>query len=363
MKSKEKIVILGAGLIGRLLAVTLSRMGYALQIYEASDKNNPQSAAHIAAAMLAPLAESAIADQSIVQMGIHSLKRWQQIIPTLEKKVFFQQAGTLLVWHRQDANEAIRFKQILANTAAANQSLTPPVALSATAIGELEPNLSNRFNSGYHLPDEGQIDNRQLMAALLHELETQQVAIHWNTRVDLNTLHNEEALVIDCRGLGAKPNWPDIRGVRGEVIRLHAPEVQLKRPVRLIHPKYPIYIAPKENDLYVIGATEIESEDLSPVSLRSMLELMSAAYTIHSGFAEARILEMSSNCRPALKDNKPAIQIHSEKIIQVNGLYRHGFMIAPAIVDACIALIDKQDSTLAEQFEITLTENNYAYLN
>ena len=36
--------------------------------------------------------------------------------------------------------------------------------------------------------------------------------------------------------------WVDV--VYGEVIRIHAPEVTLTRPTRLLHPRYPIYIAP-----------------------------------------------------------------------------------------------------------------------
>jgi hypothetical protein len=57
-----------------------------------------------------------------------------------------------------------------------------------------------------------------------------------------------------------------------------------------VHPRYPLYIAPKPgHGVFVIGATEIESEDMSPASVRSTLELLSAAYAVHSGFAEARI--------------------------------------------------------------------------
>jgi glycine oxidase len=123
------------------------------------------------------------------------------------------------------------------------------------------------------------------------------------------------------------------------VLRLHAPEVKLKRPTRLIHPRYPIYIAPKENDVYVVGATEIESDDLSPTSVRSAMELLSAVYTVHSGFAEARILEMSTQCRPTLKDNLPEIRISKPGLMLINGLYRHGFLIAPAVLDCAIELI------------------------
>lgn len=142
--------------------------------------------------------------------------------------------------------------------------------------------------------------------------------------------------------------------MRGEVIRLHAPEVRIARPVRLLHPRYPLYIAPKPGDVFVVGATEIESEDLSPVSARSALELLSAAYTVHSGFAEARVLEMATQCRPALSDNLPALRLLKPGVLQINGLYRHGFMIAPAVLDAAIELVHTGGSPTADRLQLAL---------
>ena len=134
-------------------------------------------------------------------------------------------------------------------------------------------------------------------------------------------------------------------------MRLHAPEVSICRPVRLIHPRYPLYIAPKEHGIFVVGATEIETDDVSAASVRSTLELLSAAYSVHSGFAEARILEINTQARPALPDNLPAIQALGPRAWQINGLYRHGFLIAPAMLDAALALLHG-DTTLAEQFGV-----------
>jgi glycine oxidase len=158
--------------------------------------------------------------------------------------------------------------------------------------------------------------------------------------------------VFDCRGLGARQEWKALRGVRGEVIRLHAPEVTLQRPTRLIHPRYPIYIAPKTDHVFVIGATEIETEDLSPASVRSTLELLSAAYTVHSGFAEARILEISTQARPTLANNLPAIRQLGARTLQINGLYRHGFLIAPAMLDIVLEWVQSHKTTLADQFAL-----------
>jgi len=158
--------------------------------------------------------------------------------------------------------------------------------------------------------------------------------------------------VFDCRGLGAQAQWPQLRGIRGEVARIHAPEVTLRRPTRMVHPRYSIYIAPKQDHVFVIGATEIESNDLSPPSVRSTLELLSAAYAVHSGFAEARILEIASQCRPTLPDNLPAIRQLGPRSLQINGMYRHGFMISPALLDAVLELVHEQRTTLATSLEL-----------
>lgn len=140
--------------------------------------------------------------------------------------------------------------------------------------------------------------------------------------------------------MGGETSLPGLRGLRGEVVRVHAPDVKLHRPVRLLHPRYPIYIAPKPNDLYVIGATELESEDESPMSVRSALELLSAAHSLHPAFGEARVLELNVQRRPTRPDHLPAIRVDQQaRVVRVNGLYRHGWLIAPAVTEAACAVV------------------------
>lgn len=367
--SNGKYAIVGAGLMGRLLAVALAKRGAQVELFEKGGSDGNLAAARIAAAMLAPLAESAITEDNVVRMGVHSLPRWKQLIDELAKPVFFQQDGTLILWHRQDASDAERFASHLERNCDHNQALSKPIHLDSQSLAEIEPGVAERFSQGLYLPNEGQLDNRQLLEALLVELTLMKVPCHWKQAADpelLRTQKNGFDWVIDCRGLGAKDSWgdagrssKDLRGVRGEVIRLHAPEVKLRRPTRLIHPRYPIYIAPKEDDVYVVGATEIESEDLSPMSVRSALELLSAVYTVHSGFAEARILEMATQCRPTLKDNLPEIAVdrkpNQSSLMMINGLYRHGFMISPAILDCALEILDSGSSSTAIDLGLQVT--------
>ena len=355
--TSKTFAILGAGLLGRLLALELVKLGHHIKIFDRQKKSIKESAAYVAASMLAPLAESVATEANIVEMGYYSLNRWKQLIASLSQEVFFQQEGSLLVWHHQDQSSAKHFSTQLQQIGGQLPHLPKPEHLNQSQLSALEPQLSQQFLEGIYLPEEGQLDNRELLEALLFETEQLGVTYHWNSFIDLASFSNEAFdEVIDCRGIGAKMNQPELRGVRGEVLRVFAPEVDLSRPTRLIHPKYPLYIAPKRHHIYVIGATEIESEDDSAISVRSTLELLSAAYTVHSGFAEARIIEANAQCRPSFKNNLPKIWRSSTKVLHINGLYRHGFLIAPAIVDSVISLLTLDNPSLARQFQIPLMD-------
>ena len=349
--------VLGAGLMGRVLALTLAQAGCKVELFDAGGPEADGAAARVAAAMLAPLAESAVAPPSVVRMGHYALERWPALLAGLVQPVFFQREGTLVLWHRQDAPEAARLARVLSHTGELVPELPAMRSLDAAGIAALEPALGQRFAQGLLLPDEGQLDNRELLAALLATLQAMpDVRMHWHAPRALDDFRPGERAqperVIDCRGLGARPQWKALRGVRGEVIRVHAPEVALTRPTRLVHPRYPLSIAPKPGHVFVIGATEIESDDMSPASVRSTLELLSAAYAVHSGFAEARILEIATQCRPTLPDNLPAVRQPRPGVMQINGLYRHGFMIAPAILDVAMELLATGRSALASRFEL-----------
>jgi glycine oxidase len=87
----------------------------------------------------------------------------------------------------------------------------------------------------------------------------------------------------------------------------------------------------------MIGATMIESSEKGAVSVRSAIELLSAAYALHPAFGEAEILEMSADVRPAYPGNEPRIEERSGRIF-VNGFYRHGFLLAPAFAQRAAML-------------------------
>lgn len=340
------IAVVGAGLVGRFLALSLDQT-HQVTLFEKGHLADTRATGRIAAAMVAPTAESVVASANIVEMGHQSLSLWPQMLNALDIETRFQQTGTLILAHRQDVNDLRHFTQRVRCRHA--QDLQ---TLHNEQIQEIEPELPANFTSALFLANEGHIDNRLLYqeteAILLSSnvtcLEQTEVNIDDNRISDSNNNQQQWHFdwVIDCRGLGAKSHLlkPEnaLRGVRGEVVRVRAPEVSLTRPIRLMHPRYPLYIVPKSNNEYVIGATEIESEDTKAPSVRSTLELLSAAYSIHKGFAEAEVLEIQAGLRPTLLDNEPSIVIKS-KHIQINGLYRHGYLLAPCLVDQTLRLL------------------------
>lgn len=338
----SRTVILGGGLAGRLTALQLLWQGLDVTLYEQGSRGGDGSAGYIAAAMLAPMAEAVDAAPEVISLGRQSLPLWANLLPRLGSPVFMQQNGSLIVWHTQDRPLSVQFMQHLQHS----EPPEPPQIWQSADIARHEPQLAGRFQTAFYLPGEGQLDNRQTLSALADALENAGADCRWQQTVCRETLLQEFDLVIDCRGTGAKTDWrrpsengSRLRGVRGEVLRVYAPEVSLNRPVRLLHPRYPLYIAPKENHIFVIGATQIESESSAPVSVRSGLELMSALYAVHPAFGEAQILEAASGLRPTLGHHRPEIRYRADgRLIEINGLFRHGFMIAPAVTAAAVRL-------------------------
>lgn len=136
--------------------------------------------------------------------------------------------------------------------------------------------------------------------------------------------------VVDCWGPQAIGEIEGLRGVRGEMLYLETGDVTLSRPVRLLHPRHPLYIVPRGNGLFMLGATMIESDDDGPITARSMMELLNTAYALHPAFAEARIIETGTGIRPAFPDNVPRL-VETAEGLAVAGMHRHGFLMAPAL--------------------------------
>jgi glycine oxidase len=330
-----KVAIVGAGLVGRTLAWRLNEADENIQIslFDQQDRDF-YGTGLIAAAMVAPHTEVVNTEAIVQVLGEHSFQLWKDWLPRLEQQtqqtISYQQKGTIVVAHPQDESDWQRF-QIKARRHIDKDNMQ---VLNQVGLSDIEPDLAQTFSQGLYFPNEGVVDNQAFYLALNHYFDqAEHITWYENTRIDdFDVLSKDYDKIFDCRGNGASKDLKNFRSVRGEVARVFAPEVKISRAIRLVHPRFPLYIAPRKNDEYIIGATQIESDIDTPITIRSGLELLSALYSLHQGFGEAQIVEFLVGLRPAFDDNLPKIDI-GEKIISINGLYRHGYLFAPILIN------------------------------
>ena len=311
-----RATVIGAGVVGLTTALTLAERGAQITLVERS-RQLGGNASWLAGGMLAPFCEGESAPASVVALGRRALDWWAARVPGVVRE------GTLVVAPPRDASEIERFAARTAEHVRADEE----------RIAELEPDLAGRFRRGLFFAGEGHLDPRVALPVLAKALRAQGGEIRFG--VDGETpgeTPGDADAVIDCRGWAARADLPDLRGVRGEMVRIRTREVRLTRTVRLLHPRIPLYVAPRANNEFMIGATMIESAERGAVSVRSALELLSAAYALHPAFGEAEILEMSADVRPAFPDNEPRVEAREGRIF-VNGVYRHGFLLSPALAE------------------------------
>ena len=326
--TSKTITVVGAGITGLWQALLLARAGHNVKLGEASTAPFTNSASILAGAMLAPFCESETAEPVVHELGVKALPIWLENFPQAVRK------GSLVVANARDRSELMRFSRLTKGH----------TQVDAAGVAALEPSFSDRFASGLFFADEAHMAPETAMQGLLSAALDAGAEVEFGSLWDRDSAEvdaDETALIIDCRGMAARDVLPSLRGVRGERIIVRSRDVQLSRPVRLLHPRHPLYIVPwLDNDAgiardlhehrYMIGSTLLESEDTSAMTVRSALEILGMAYALHPSFGEAEILDMAAGVRPAFPDNIPKIVVRGRHIM-VNGMYRHGFLVAPVM--------------------------------
>jgi len=320
-----RVTVRGAGVAGLACAVELAERGASVEVLERCATLAGAGCSWFAGGMLAPWCELESGGALIARLGEEGIAWWRRRFAATA------QQGTLVIAHGRDAGELAQFARRTERFE----------TLDAEALAALEPDLAGRFASALHFAGEGHLDPRSALGALLARALELGVTVRFG--VDAEAAPRAGRELLDCTGLAARRTLADLRGVRGEMLLVRAPDVALTRPVRVLHPRIPVYVVPRPGHVYMIGATTIESDAAERISVRSVLELLSAAYALHPGFGEAEILETGTAVRPAFPDNLPRLR-RVGGVLYVNGLYRHGFLIAPALARrAALALLEGRD--------------------
>lgn len=323
-----RIAIIGAGIMGRTLTYHLLQKKCDVTLY---DRKNlyVENCSYVAAGMLSGYAEMNAAMPSLVDISSAAITYWRNHDFVASGEVFFDDQGTLCIAGEQNQPELQQFRSVVLQK---TKEVLQIVKMSA-----YEPEINRQFSNAVYLPKEAQISAVQLMNMFAkvflqkNKLFSQEEVLTTTPSTDL--ARND--WIIDCRGLGAKYDLSGLRAVRGELLLLHAPSVRIKHVIRFFHPRHHIYLIPRPNNHFIVGASCIDSEDYRDITVKTMLEHLSSAYAIHKGFAESTIITAKVHCRPAFEENLPRIYLdRANKIIRINGLYRHGYIFAPVFAEA-----------------------------
>lgn len=315
-----RVTVVGAGVAGLCTALVLAERGVEVEVLERGPAIGAASCSRYAGGMLAPWCERESAEELVLELGLEALEFWPRHHRGTVRR------GSLVLAPRRDEREIDRFARRTRNFE----------AIDADRLAELEPDLAGRFGRALYFPDEAHLDPRAVLPDLAARLAALGVPIH----LGVDALERPPAAdrIVDCRGLAARDRLADLRGVKGEMLIVRCPDVRLSRPVRMLHPRFPLYIVPRADQHFMVGATMIESDERRRVTARSVVELLNAAYALHPAFAEAEIVEIGSDARPAFPDNLPRIRRRGGTVF-VNGLYRHGFLLSPALARLTAELI------------------------
>lgn len=306
------ILVAGAGVAGLVTALTLTEAGHKVRVIDRATGFGPAACSWYAGGMLAPWIEAASQEDVVEKRGIEAIEWWAGRVPVVRN-------GSLVLAPSRDSAELPRFAR---RTTAFDR-------LDGDGIARLEPDLAGQFSQGLFFAGEAHLDPRQALLALRDRLADGGVTIEYDVEYDdAASAHSGE--IIDCRGMGARADVEGLRGVRGEMLVVRSRDIALSRPVRLLHPRFPCYVVPRGEGLFMVGATQYESERRGPVTARGAVDLLNALYALHPAFAEAEIVETGADLRPAFADNLPRI-VRRGRIVHANGLFRHGFLLSPAL--------------------------------
>lgn len=350
---KTKIAVIGAGIMGLCTVQALLQVGLnTIDVWHKNTINTkntdqPKTAANanialstapaissaLAGGMLAPFCEIEHLPGIWHDVAIEGLSFWKKNASNLSLGLCVN--GSLIIAHPEDNYMLERFVSHL-----------PKKLQKPKNIFKTEPLLAEKFPSGIVIEEEAHLCPLSTLHSLYEKALENNVGFH-NAEKTPEELKLHYDWIIDCSGINAQKNLSTLRGVKGEMLLVHNDEFHIKRPVRLMHPRYPLYIIPRKENTFMIGATQIESEDNTDITLKSAMELMSALYSLHPSFAYAKLLSLQAGIRPAFPNNLPKIH-QKDNVLYANGLFRHGYLLAPmiasAIADTCIEKKNKYET-------------------
>jgi glycine oxidase len=295
---------------------------------------------HVAAGMLAPVAETDAGERPLLELGLESARRWPAFAERLaaagDGDVGYRPTGTLMVARDRDEAEALdRERELRERFGLKVEALLP------SAARRMETALAPTVRSALHLPDDHSADPRLVCAALARAAERAGAVLRTGVAVaDLATLPAEQVVVAAGPWSGAFGAEARVRPVKGQTLRLRDPAGPglLERVVRWGQPS-PGYLVPRGDGRYVLGATQEERGFDTAVTAGGLHDLLRDAAELVPGVLELEIEEQLAGLRPGTPDNAPIIgrSPGDPRIVWATGHHRNGVLLAPVTADLVVA--------------------------
>ncbi len=356
------VQVVGGGVIGLSCAWDLSRNGHGVRVV--APLAGHDGASWVAAGMLAPVTEAQFGESALTDLLVEGARRWPPFARALEesagRSVGYETAGTVAV--ALDASDRASLDDLLAYQRALGLEA---VRRGPSECRDLVPALSPAVRGGIEVPGDHAVDNRALLTALVQSCRLAGVEFVAGTVRALEpgpviALHDGRRLgsahVLLAAGTGLPgiaglegAGLPDIRPVKGHIVRLGPPEAArgggvplVGRTVRGLVRGRSVYLVPRRDGSLVVGATVEERVDTA-VQAGAVHELLCDARAIVPGIDELSLLETSTGFRPATPDNMPRIGWTAlDGVAVATGHYRNGILLAPLTAAAVVDLIDRR---------------------
>lgn len=348
--SKERVGIIGGGIIGLGIGWQLAKSGCAVTIYERDRAG--RAASWAAAGMLAPIAEVHFEEQELLELGSASLRLYPEWVRELEAdsqmRVGYCREGTLIVGvDRDDAGLLQHFYD--------SQRLLGLTAewLTGAEARDIEPLLSPQITAAISCADDHQVDNRLMVSALIAAFQKAGGTLSENTRVTKievqngkvcgvwaqDRLHEADTVVLaagcwsaDIEGL-PDPILPPVRPVKGQMLALRMEAgIAPQKVIRTPRAKYNTnaYLVPKAKGRLIVGATSEEMGFDTQLTAGGLFELLRSAWEAVPGIYDLPVLETWAGLRPGSRDNAPILGKTSvDNLIMATGHYRNGILLTP----------------------------------
>ena len=352
----QPIAIVGGGIIGLAVGWQLVRRGQRVVLFE--KKRSGRAASWVAAGMLAPHSEVGFEEEDFLRLGMESLREYPRFLQELEqdtgRHVPLDKRGTLIVG--LDRDDSARLRRLYEY----RRHLGLPVEwLVGSAVRDIEPLLSPRVTSAIWLPDDGQVNNRDLVEALREGFARLGGELREDCAVTAIHCDNGCAHAVEAAGethavrtvILAAGCWsnqidgipegirPPVRPVKGQLVSLRMnDDMNLTHVIRAPD----VYLIPKDDGRLVLGASQEEMGFDTTATAGPVLRLLQRGWEAVPSIYELAIDDIEVGLRPGSHDHQPIIgATEIEGLYYATGHHRHGILLAPFTAYAmCDLIID-----------------------